>query len=229
MACYIYPASHGIVWVNIQSALWQRLMVYYICLASQRCPSGILIHISSQFCASPGNIIIYLASLPRLFGDITWANPQTPLPHWVFGKLFWCPFSLNHCRPYLGTSRQTNLHCSTPTLYLCYPSLGSQGKNRTALGPIFFSFHTPFVLLSQHSLQPFCQACSFGCKHNASSLPLGKMLPCFDLISGSSRLLLLFMLVMHFLWHRVINSHCVLSDAQSPEWWAMLWPRMIQL
>ncbi len=39
--CYIYPASHGIVWINIQSALWQHLMEYYICLASQPCPSGV--------------------------------------------------------------------------------------------------------------------------------------------------------------------------------------------
>ncbi len=71
----------------------------------------------------------------------------------------------------------------TPILYLCHPSLGSQVKNRTALEPIFFSFHTHFALLSQHSLQTVNQACFFGFEHNASSLPiLSKMLPCFALI-----------------------------------------------
>ncbi len=145
MACSIDPASHGIVWINIQSASWQCLMEYFICLASQLFPTGILIPISPQHCAYPGDIIIYLASLPRVSSNIKWANPQTPLPHQVFGKLFWCPSSLDHCHPSLGTSRQTNLHCSTPILYLCRPSLGSRIKHRTALGPILFSFHTHFA------------------------------------------------------------------------------------
>jgi hypothetical protein len=133
------------------------------------------------------------------------------------GKLFWCPFSLDHCRPSSRASWQTNLHCTTPILHLCCPSLGYQGKNRTTLGPIFFSFHfhAHFALLSQHSLQAFHQASSFGCEHNASSLPLGKMLLYFDLIGRSSRLLLLSMLVMLFLQHRVINSIHVLFDAHS--------------
>jgi hypothetical protein len=83
-------------------------------LASQPCPSGILIPISPQRRASPGDIIIYSASPLRLFGDIKWANPQTPLPHWVLGKLFGRPFCLDHCCPSSGTSRRMNMYCSDP-------------------------------------------------------------------------------------------------------------------
>jgi hypothetical protein len=160
--------------------------------------------------ASLRDIIIYLASLLHLSGNIKWANPQAPLPHWVLGKLFEFSFSLDHRRLSSGISRQTNLYSQTPILYLCRPSMCSQGKNRTALGPIIFFFHTHFVLLSQHSLQTFSQACSFGCKHNASGLPLCNMLPCYDLISRSSRLLLLSMLVLLLLQPCGQTAFCIL-------------------
>ncbi len=52
---------------------------------------------------------------------------------------------------------------------------------------------------------------------------------CFDLIGRSSRLLHLSMLVLLFFQHRVTNSLRVISDAHSPGWRAMLWPRMIRL
>ncbi len=55
-----------------------------------------------------------MASLPRLSGNMKCANPQAPRPHWVFDKLFGCPFCLDHCLPSTGTSRQTNPHCSDP-------------------------------------------------------------------------------------------------------------------
>ncbi len=32
----------------------------------------------------------------HLSGNFKWANPWAPLPHWIFGKLFWHPFSLYH-------------------------------------------------------------------------------------------------------------------------------------
>jgi hypothetical protein len=58
MACIIYLAFHGIIQINIQAALWQPLMAYHICLASQLCPSGILIPIWLHRRTSPSNIII---------------------------------------------------------------------------------------------------------------------------------------------------------------------------
>ncbi len=171
---------------------------------------------------TPRDIITYLGSPPHLSGDFIWADSQAPLPHWVLDELIGCLFSLDHRRPSSGTSRRIYLHSQTPILNLCCPSLGSQGVNRTALGPIFFSFHTHFALLSQHSLQTFCQACSYGCKHNTSVLPLDKMLPCFDLVGGSSRLLLWSMLVLLLLQRRVTNSLHFFSDTHSLWWRATL-------
>ncbi len=58
-------------------------------------------------------------SSSRLSGNFKWANPQAPLPHWFFDKLFLRPFSLDHSLPSLGTSRLAPLVASTmPQVFL---------------------------------------------------------------------------------------------------------------
>ncbi len=116
--------------------LASAIMVYYIVGFAAAPLREIIPPIWPHRRASPRDIIIYLASPLRLSGDIKWANPQAPLPHRVLGELFGCPFSLDHRHPSSGTSRRTNLYSQIPILYLCRPSLGSQGKNMTLLwGP----------------------------------------------------------------------------------------------
>jgi hypothetical protein len=97
-------------------ALWPPLMViFYPALR----PHLTAISIFSLPQSDDWYCLCLMAILPphsflSLSGNIKWAKPWTPLPHHVFGKLFWHPFSLGHCCPSLGTSRQTNLYCSDP-------------------------------------------------------------------------------------------------------------------
>ncbi len=191
--------THGVSYLSSLSRHLNKysisLMAEHIFLAPQPCLSGILIPIWPHCRASPGNIIIDLASAPcpsrqyhHLFG-----LTAAPLQQYQMGQslssaapsvfLASCFDALSPwiiaASPREPLGKQT-CTAQTPILYLCCPSLDYWGKNRTALGPIFFSFHTHFALLSQHSWQIFRWVC------NVSRLPiLGKMLPCFALISGT--------------------------------------------